>query len=86
MKLTLTLDDDVADALRKRAEIIGVDIDKAAIDVFSVWFQLTTPVERPKLDDPSDTEFRTEIDRLKYNQLNDEFIVEDFLRKAANSQ
>ncbi len=86
MKMTFTLDDDIAAALMQRAEILDRSLEEAASDVFRVWFELTAPIDRFTDSSSAKTHSESGIDPLKYNKLNAELMVEDHLAKETRSR
>ena len=86
MRMTLILDDDTAAALKQRAEILDRSLEEAASDVFRVWFEFTAPIDRFTDSSSVNTHSETGIDPLKYNRLNAELMVEDYLAKESRSR
>ena len=86
METTLNLDEDVAAALQERAEVLHISFEQAANDVFRVWFDLTAPVERQADNETGETELQTGVDPLKYNRLDSELMMEDYVAKEMRSR
>ena len=86
MRTTLTLDDDIATALQARADVLGVSLEEAALEVLRVWFDLTSPVERFASESAGETRHEISVDPQKYNKLLDELMVEDYLAKEIRSR
>ena len=86
MKTTLILDDDIATALKKRAEMLGISLEEAASDVFRLWFELTAPIDRFTDSSSVKTHSETGIDPLMYNKLNAELMLEDYIAKEMRSR
>ena len=83
MRTTLTLDDDLADALKERARLLDKPFKQVVNDTLRrglspAAIQEDRPVFVVK---PNHSGFKPGIDPLRLNQLNDELEVEDFLRK-----
>ena len=84
MKATLTIEPDVAEALKERAhsqnksfeqvvnEALRRDLLNGAVE------EKPRPVYRVK---PFHSEFMPGVDEMKLNQLNDELMVQEFLEK-----
>ena len=82
MRITLTIDDDVADALEQRAKRLGVPFDRVFNDALRRGLAAQEARDRPAFRvRPFRSGFRPGIDPLKLNQLNDELEVQDFLEK-----
>ena len=84
MRTTLTLDDDVADALRERARHLDQPFKQVVNDVLRCGLRpdAVTPTEPYRVRTHS-TGFAPGIDPLRLNQLVDELEVEAFLEKEA---
>ena len=83
MRTTLTLDDDLADALKERARLLDKPFKQVVNDTLRrglspAAIQEDRPVFVVK---PNHSGFKPGIDPLRLNQLNDELEVEEFLRK-----
>ena len=80
MRITLTLDDDLADALEQRAKLLGVPFNQVVNDTLRRGLAPEAPEDRPVFRvRPFRGGFRPEIDPMKLNQLSDQLEVEDFL-------
>lgn len=82
MRTTLTLDDDLADALKEQAKLLDVPFKQVVNDTLRRGLAPAAPEDRPVFRvRPFRSGFRPGIDPLKLNQLNDQFEVEGFLEK-----
>ncbi len=82
MRITLTIDDDLADALQRRAKRLGVPFDQVVNETLRRGLAAQEAEDRPRCRvRPFRSGFRPGIDPLKLNQLNDELEVQDFLEK-----
>lgn len=82
MRTTLTLDEDIADALKERARLLDKPFKQVVNDILrrglSPGAEEDRPVYRVK---PICSGLRPGIDPLKLNQLYDQLEAEDFLRE-----
>ena len=83
MRTTLTLDDDVADALRERARLTDTPFKQVVNDTLRRGMS-------PRAEEAALPEYRvvprhggltSGIDPLRLNQLNDQLVAEEFLGK-----
>ncbi|MCY3799973.1 MAG: antitoxin [Chloroflexi bacterium] len=82
MRTTLTLDDDIADALREQARLLNKPFNQIVNDALRRGLSPSPPDDRPVFRvKPHHSGFKPGIDPLKLNQLNDQLEVEEFLRK-----
>ena len=82
MRTTLTLDDDLAEALKERAKLLDVPFKQVVNDTLRRGLAPKAPEERPVFRvRPHHGGFRPGIGPLKLNQLNDQLEVEDFLEE-----
>ena len=82
MRTTLTLDDDLAEALKERAKLLDVPFKQVVNDTLRRGLGPKPPrIGRCFVSDPLRGGFRPGIDPLKLNQLNDQLEVEDFLEE-----
>ncbi len=82
MRTTLTLDDDLAEALKERAKLLDVPLNQVVNDTLRRGLAPKGPEDRPVFRvRPLRGGFRPGIDPLKLNQLNDQLEVEDFLEE-----
>ncbi len=82
MRTTLTLDDDLADALKQQAKLLDVPFKQVVNDALRRGLAPEAPEDRPVFRiQPLRGGFRPGIDPLKLNQLNDQLEVEDFLEE-----
>ena len=82
MRITLTLDDDLADALKQQAKLLDVPFMQVVNDTLRRGLAPETPEDRPVFRvRPFRGGFRPGIAPLKLNQLNDQLEVEDFLEE-----
>ena len=80
MRTTLTLDDDLADALKQQAKLLDVPFKQVVNDTLRRGLAPEAPENRPVFRvRPLRGGFRPGIDPLKLNQLNDQLEVEEFL-------
>lgn len=84
MRVTLTLDKDLADALEQQAKLLGVPFERVVNDTLRRGLARHAAADRPVFRvRPLRGGFRPGIDPLKLNQLNDELEVQAFLEKQA---
>ena len=82
MRITLTLDDDLADELKQRAKALGVPFEQVVNDTLRRGLGLEAPEDRPVFRvRPIRGGSRPGVDPMKLNQLNDQLEVEDFLEE-----
>ena len=82
MRTTLTLDDDLADALKQRAKLLDVPFKQVVNDALRRGLAPEAPEDRPVFRvRPFRGGFLPGIDPLKLNQLNDQLEVEDFIEE-----
>jgi len=82
MKITITIDDDVAGLLRRRAAELGISFEEVAIRTIRAGLSdapAALPAPAPKTR-PHSFEFRPGIDPDKLGQLADELEAEAFVR------
>ena len=86
MRTTLTLDDDVAHQLRERARLTGAPFKQLVNDAIRTGLQAgRQPVATvpPFQVTPKAAGFRSGVDVLRLNRLNDDLEGEAFERKMA---
>ena len=82
MRTTLTLDDDLADALKQQAKLLDVPFKQVVNDTLRRGLAPEAPEDRPVFRvRPFRGGFLPGVDPLKLNQLNDQLEVEDFLEE-----
>ena len=82
MRITLTIDDDLADALSSgRSCLVFRSIRSSTRRCGAAWLRRRPRTGRCFVCGPFRSGFRPGIDPLKLNQLNDELEVQDFLEK-----
>ena len=82
MRTTLTLDDDLADALKQQAKLLDIPFKQVVNDTLRRGLAPEAPEDRPVFRvQPFRSGFRPGLDPLKLNQLNDQLEVEAFLEK-----
>ncbi len=82
MRTTLTLDDDLADALKQRAKLLDVPFKQVVNDALRRGLAPEAPEDRPVFRVRTfRSGFRPGVDPMKLNQLNDQLEVEDFLEE-----
>ncbi len=83
MRTTLTLDDDLADALKERARLLDKPFKQVVNDTLRRGLSPSAvPEDRPAfVVKPNHSGLRPGIDPLKLNQLYDQLETEDFLRE-----
>ncbi len=85
MRTTLTIDDELNDALRERARILELPFKQVVNDVLRRGLALELASE-PRKDfrvESFATQFAAGEDQFKLNQLNDEMEVEEFFDSDA---
>ena len=84
MRTTLTLDDDIADALREQAHLLDKPFKQVVNDALRRGLSPSPLEDRPVFRiKPLSGGLLPGIDPLKLNQLYDQLEVEEFLRKNA---
>ena len=87
MRTTLTLDDDVADALREQALLTGTPFKQVVNDTLRRGMS-------PRAEDDARPEYRVVprhggfvpgVDPLRLNQLNDQLAAEEFTAKGGQA-
>ena len=84
MKATITIEQDVADALKERAHAQNKSFEQVVNEALrrdvlnGVAGEKPLPKFRVK---PFHSEFMPGIDEMNLNQLNDELMIQDFLEK-----
>lgn len=82
MRTTLTLDNDLAEALQEQALLLGISFKQVVNDTLRRGLSPKAQEERPVFRvKPLSGGFRPGVDPLKLNQLNDELEVQEFLDK-----
>ena len=82
MRITLTLDDDLADELKQRAKLLDAPFSQVVNDTLRRGLSPEVSDDRPVFRvRPFRGGFRPGINPLKLNQLNDQLEVEAFLEK-----
>ncbi len=83
MRTTLTLDDDIADALRERARLTDTPFKQVVNDVLRRGMSLRIgEAARPEYSVvPKHGGFAPGVDPLRLNQLNDQLASEEFVGK-----
>ena len=88
MRTTLTLDEDVAHHLAERHRLTGMSFKQLVNETLRAGFQagqLPAAAPLPFRVTPKAAGFRTGVDVLRLNQLNDELESDAFLGKLASS-
>lgn len=84
MRITVTLDDDIAEALREQARLQGRTFKQVVNDALRRGLSPSAKEDLPVFRvEPLAGGFMPSIDPLKLNQLNDELMVQEFLEKNA---
>ena len=82
MRTTLTLDDDLADALKERARLLDKPFKQVVNDTLRRGLSPSPQEERPVfVVKPICGGLLPGIDPLRLNQLYDQLEIEDFIRK-----
>lgn len=83
MRTTLTLDNDIAEALQERARLLSIPFKQVVNDVLRRGLSPSSTEETPAKYrvKPNHSGFRPGVDPMKLNQLNDELEVEEFIAK-----
>ena len=86
MRTTLTLDDDLADALRERARLADTPFKQVVNDTLRRGMSHgTAEAERPEYRVvPKRGGFAPGVDPLRLNQLNDQLVAEEALGKGGS--
>ena len=83
MRTTLTLDDDLAAALREQARLLDRSFKQVVNDALRRGMSLAVADDRPAYRvRPIQSGFKPGIDPLRLNQINDELEAEAFARRA----
>lgn len=86
MRTTLTLDDDVADALRERARLLNIPFKQVVNDTLRRGMSpgaKEVPLPEYRVV-PNHSALAPGIDPLKLNQINDQLDAEAFVEPSAN--
>ena len=84
MRTTLTLDDDIAAALKEQARLLDKPFRQVVNDALRRGMSPAPREDRPRFRvRPHHGGFAPGVDPLRLNQLYDELEVDDFLRRAA---
>ncbi|MCE2462880.1 MAG: antitoxin [Dehalococcoidia bacterium] len=86
MRTTLTLDDDVADALRERARLLNIPFKQVVNDTLRRGMSPAAkevPLPEYRVV-PNHSALASGIDPLKLNQINDQLDAEAFVEPSAN--
>ena len=84
MRTTLTLDDDIADALKERARLLDRPFKQVVNDALRRGMSLAGGEERTAYRvRPHRSGFKPGVDPLRLNQLNDELEAGAFTRRDA---
>ncbi len=82
MRTTLTLDEDIADALKERARLLDKSFKQVVNEILRRGLSPAPQEDRPVFRvKPICGGLRPGIDPLKLNQLYDQLETEDFLRE-----
>ena len=82
MRTTLTLDDDLADALRQRAQLLDLPFKQVVNETLRRGLGPSAAEAPPKFRVvPFRGGLLPGIDPMKLNQLNDQLEVEDFIKE-----
>ena len=86
MRTTLTLDDDVADALRERARLLDIPFKQVVNEVLRRGMAPgSRPPDRPRFQiTPNHSRLAPGVDPLRLNQLNDQLEAEDFAAESGS--
>ena len=85
MRTTLTLDDDLADALKQRAKLLDVPFKQVVNETLRRGLAPEAPEDRPVFRvRPLRGGFRPGVDPLRLNQLNDELEIQAFIERDAD--
>ena len=84
MRTTLTLDDDLAAALKEQARLLDKPFKQVVNDALRRGMAPAPREDRPRFRiKPHHSGFAPGVDPLRLNQLYDQLEAEDFLREAA---
>ena len=84
MRTTLTLDDDIAAALKEQARLLDKPFRQVVNDALRRGMSPTPRQDRPRFRvKPHHGGFAPGVDPLRLNQLYDQLEVDDFLRRHA---
>ena len=84
MRITLTLDDDIADSLREQARLLDRPFKQVVNDALRRGMSPVVQEDRPVFRVvPLPGGFRPGVDLLKLNQLNDELETQAFTERDA---
>ena len=84
MRTTLTLDENIADALKEQARLHGKPFKQVVNEALRRGLSPGAPEERPIFRvKPLPGGLRPGVDPLKLNQLNDELEVQEFIERFA---
>ena len=84
MRTTLTLDDDIAAALKEQARLLDKPFRQVVNDALRRGMAPTPRTDRPPFRvKPHHSGFAPGIDALRLNQLNDELETDAFLQRGA---
>ncbi|MCY3880697.1 MAG: hypothetical protein F4Y92_04805 [Dehalococcoidia bacterium] len=82
MRTTLTLDDDIADALKERARLLDKPFKQVVNEILRRGLSPAPEERRPVIEvKPICSGLRPGIDPLKLNELYGQLETEDFLRE-----
>ena len=85
MRITVTLDDDLADALKQRAKLLDVPFKQVVNETLRRGLAPQADEDRPVFRvRPFRGGFRPGVDPLKLNQLNDELETQAFIGRDAD--
>ena len=85
MRTTLTLDDDLADALKQRAKLLDIPFKQVVNETLRRGLAPEAPEDRPVFRvRPLRGGFRPGVDPLRLNQLNDELEIQAFIERDAD--
>ncbi len=84
MRTTLTLDDDVADSLKEQARLLNMPFKRVVNDALRRGLSHGVDENRPVFRvTPLSGRFRSGVDLLRLNQLNDELEMRSFTGRDA---
>ena len=84
MRTTLTLDDDIAAALKEQARLLDKPFRQVVNDALRRGMAPTPRTDRPAYRvTPINSGFNPGIDTRRLNQLNDEIETDAFMRRGA---
>ncbi len=84
MRTTLTLDDDVAAALKQQARLLDKPFKQIVNEALRRGLALDVPVKRPPYRvKPFRSGYRPGVDPLRLKQLDEELQEEEFLKRHA---